>query len=100
MRKGCYIFLGVFCIKCIFYYDQCCSRGITLCTILTFCITFLRIYTRAEFCCYCGQHFDFIIRKYRILDSLSKLIMIALTITTVAAVLIALLRNGWQELHQ
>jgi len=32
--------------------------------------------------------------KYRILDGLSKLIMIALTITTVAAVAIALARNG------
>jgi len=34
--------------------------------------------------------------KYRLLDSLSKLIMIALTITTVAAVVIALMRNGIQ----
>ena len=34
--------------------------------------------------------------KYRILDGLSKLIMIALTITTVAAVAIALARNGMQ----
>lgn len=34
--------------------------------------------------------------KYRILDGLSKLIMIALTITTVAAVVIALARNGMQ----
>ena len=34
--------------------------------------------------------------KYRILDGLSKLIMIALTVTTVAAVAIALARNGMQ----
>ncbi|MGY4676946.1 NRAMP family divalent metal transporter [Pasteurella sp. P03HT] len=34
--------------------------------------------------------------KYRLLDGLSKLIMIALTITTVAAVVIALGRNGIQ----
>ena len=34
--------------------------------------------------------------KYRILDGLSKLIMIALTVTTVAAVVIALARNGMQ----
>ena len=34
--------------------------------------------------------------KYRILDGLSKLIMIALTVTTVAAVAIALMRNGIQ----
>ncbi|AKD37641.1 putative transmembrane protein [Pasteurella multocida subsp. multocida OH4807] len=34
--------------------------------------------------------------KYRLLDGLSKLIMIALTITTVAAVAIALSRNGLQ----
>ena len=32
--------------------------------------------------------------KYRLLDGLSKLIMIALTVTTVAAVVIALMRNG------
>ncbi|VEI57448.1 putative transmembrane protein [Pasteurella multocida] len=32
--------------------------------------------------------------KYRLLDGLSKLIMIALTVTTVAAVVIALIRNG------
>ncbi|PJG84755.1 NRAMP family divalent metal transporter [Conservatibacter flavescens] len=32
--------------------------------------------------------------KYRLLDNLSKLIMIALTVTTVAAVAIALFRNG------
>ncbi len=34
--------------------------------------------------------------KYRLLDGLSKLIMIALTITTVSAVIIALARNGIQ----
>ena len=34
--------------------------------------------------------------KHRILDGLSKLIMIALTVTTVAAVAIALARNGMQ----
>lgn len=34
--------------------------------------------------------------KYRLLDSLSKIIMIALTITTVSAVVIALMRNGMQ----
>ncbi|OOF67329.1 NRAMP family divalent metal transporter [Rodentibacter caecimuris] len=34
--------------------------------------------------------------KYRVLDSLSKIIMVALTITTVSAVIIALLRNGIQ----
>ncbi len=34
--------------------------------------------------------------KYRLLDGLSKLIMIALTITTVTAVIIALARNGIQ----
>lgn len=32
--------------------------------------------------------------KYRVLDSLSKLIMIALTVTTVVAVIIAFMRNG------
>ena len=32
--------------------------------------------------------------KYRLLDSLSKIIMIALTITTVSAVVIAFMRNG------
>lgn len=32
--------------------------------------------------------------KYRLLDGLSKLIMIALTVTTVTAVVIALIRNG------
>lgn len=32
--------------------------------------------------------------KYRLLDGLSKLIMIALTVTTVAAVVIAFMRNG------
>ena len=32
--------------------------------------------------------------KYRLLDSLSKIIMIALTVTTVSAVVIALMRNG------
>lgn len=32
--------------------------------------------------------------KYRILDSLSKLIMISLTVTTVVAVIIAFMRNG------
>ena len=34
--------------------------------------------------------------KYRLLDSLSKIIMIALTVTTVSAVVIALMRNGMQ----
>ncbi|MBN6065810.1 divalent metal cation transporter [Aggregatibacter actinomycetemcomitans] len=34
--------------------------------------------------------------KYRLLDSLSKIIMIALTITTVSAVVIAFMRNGMQ----
>lgn len=34
--------------------------------------------------------------KYRILDGLSKLIMVALTVTTVAAVVIALMRTGIQ----
>ncbi|PJG84193.1 NRAMP family divalent metal transporter [Caviibacterium pharyngocola] len=34
--------------------------------------------------------------QYRLLDGLSKLIMIALTVTTVAAVAIALTRNGFQ----
>ena len=32
--------------------------------------------------------------KYRLLDSLSKIIMIALTVTTVSAVVIAFMRNG------
>ena len=34
--------------------------------------------------------------KYRLLDSLSKIIMIALTVTTVSAVVIAFMRNGMQ----
>ena len=34
--------------------------------------------------------------KYRLLDSLSKIIMIALTVTTVSAVMIAFMRNGMQ----
>ncbi|EHK89489.1 NRAMP family divalent metal transporter [Aggregatibacter actinomycetemcomitans] len=34
--------------------------------------------------------------KYRLLDRLSKIIMIALTITTVSAVVIAIMRNGMQ----
>ncbi|MFZ7235312.1 NRAMP family divalent metal transporter [Avibacterium gallinarum] len=34
--------------------------------------------------------------KYRLLDGLAKVIMIALTVTTVAAVVIALMRNGVQ----
>lgn len=34
--------------------------------------------------------------KYRLLDSLSKIIMIALTVTTVSAVIVALSRNGIQ----
>ena len=34
--------------------------------------------------------------KYRLLDSLSKIIMIALTVTTVSAVVIAFMRNGIQ----
>ena len=38
--------------------------------------------------------------KYRMLDSLSKLIMIALTITTVAAVVIALSRTGFDGVAQ
>lgn len=40
--------------------------------------------------------FILLLGKYRILDSLSKLIMIALTSTTVMAVLIAFWRNGMQ----
>lgn len=38
--------------------------------------------------------------KYRMLDGLSKLIMIALTVTTVIAVVIALFRNGIQGVAQ
>lgn len=34
--------------------------------------------------------------KYRLLDRLSKIIMIALTVTTVSAVVIAVMRNGMQ----
>ncbi|ABR74454.1 divalent metal cation transporter [Actinobacillus succinogenes] len=44
--------------------------------------------------------FILLLGKYRILDSLSKLIMITLTVTTVIAVLIAFLRNGIQGVAQ
>ncbi len=44
--------------------------------------------------------FILLLGKYRILDGLSKLIMIALTVTTVMAVLIAFWRNGMQGVAQ
>lgn len=70
--------------------------GLLCATILTFVLPFSVSIPVLSFVVIVVSTSILLLGKYRILDSLSKLIMIALTITTVAAVLIALLRNGWQ----
>lgn len=70
--------------------------GLLCAAILTFVLPFPVPVPTLSLIVIGGSSLILLLGKYRILDGLSKLIMIALTVTTVAAVAIALMRNGIQ----
>ena len=70
--------------------------GLLCAAILTFVLPFPVPVPTLSLIVIGGSSLILLLGKYRILDGLSKLIMIALTVTTVAAVAIALMRNGNQ----
>ncbi|HBO38295.1 MAG TPA: hypothetical protein DD638_06500 [Pasteurellaceae bacterium] len=94
-RQKSQFYLLIFCLLNVFAtVINTAAVGLLCATILTFVLPFPVPIPMLSLIVIVISTAILLLGKYRILDGLSKLIMIALTITTVTAVVIALMRNG------